>query len=377
MKKNIIKSDDYKIFIKEIKNRIQSSQIKAAISVNQEMLKLYWFIGSEIVKKQETANWGDGLLIQISSDLKKEFPDMKGFSHRNLKYIRQWFNFWNNNLEIRPQPVDELFTTKNEIGKQLVAQLNNNEPHLIFQIPWGHNILIVSKANSTKEAIFYVNKTIKNNWSRNVLLNQIESKLYERQGKAITNFDQHLPTNNSDLAKEVLKDPYNFDFLTMHEKYNERELEKALVADITNFLLELGEGFSYVGKQYKLTVDNEDFYIDLLFYHIKLHSYVVIELKTGKFKPEYAGKLNFYISAVDGILKTENDNPTIGILICKEKSKTIVEYALKDISKPIGVSEYELTKHLPDEYKDALPSIEQIEKEIGDALSLSKGGGDE
>ncbi len=348
MSKEIIKSDDYKIFITQIKNRIQSSQIKAAISVNQEMLKLYWFIGSEIVKKQETSHWGDGFLKQISVDLKKEFPDMKGFSVRNLELMRKWYRYW---------------IQRDEIAKQVVSQLDHAP---IFQIPWGHNILIVRKSNSIKEALFYASKTIENNWSRNVLLNQIDSNLYERQGKSISNFDKHLPAKDSDLAKEILKDPYNFDFLTMHEKYNERELEKALVADITNFLLELGEGFSYVGKQYKLTVDNEDFYIDLLFYHIKLHSYVVIELKTGQFRPEYTGKLNFYVSAVDGILKTEKDNPTIGILICKEKSKTIVEYALKDISKPIGVSEYELTRHLPDEYKNALPTIEQIERELGD-----------
>ncbi len=362
MGEKIVKSDDYKVFIKQMKNRIQSSQIKAALSVNTEMLKLYWFIGSEIVEKQKTANWGDGLLKQISVDLKKEFPDIKGFSYINVKYMKQWFMFW---------------TAENEIRQQVVAQLDNSNLPMIFLIPWGHNILIVSKTNSIDEALFYMSKTIENNWSRNVLLNQIESKLYERQGSAITNFDKHFPAKDSYLEKEILKDPYNFDFLTIHEKYNERELEKALVADITNFLLELGEGFSYVGKQYKLTVDDEDFYIDLLFYHIKLHSYVVIELKTGKFKPEYAGKLNFYVSAVDGILKTESDNTTIGILICKEKSKTIVEYALKDISKPIGVSEYELTKHLPDEYKNALPSIEQIEREIDDVLRVANGGGDE
>lgn len=341
--KNIVQSVDYRIFIKQIKTKIQSSQIKAAISVNKEMLKLYWFIGSEISKKQKTANWGDGLLIKISEDLKKEFPEMKGFSETNLKYMKQWFLFWG----FSPQIVDDL------------------ENAIIFQIPWGHNREIISKAASDEEALFYVNKTIENNWSRNVLLNQIESKLFNRQGKAITNFDNRLPAEQSDLAKEILKDPYNFDFLTIHEKFNEKELEKALVDDITRFLLELGSGFSYVGKQYKLTVDDEDFYIDLLFYHIKLHAFVVIELKSGKFKPEYAGKLNFYVSAVDGILKTQNDNPTIGILICKEKSKTIVEYSLKDINKPIGVTGYILTKHLPEEYKNVLPSIEEIEREIG------------
>ena len=269
---------------------------------------------------------------------------MKGFSETNLKYMKKWVLYW----KTSPQVVDDL----------------ENAP--IFQIPWGHNREIITKIKSLNKALFYVQKTLVNNWSRNVLLPQIESGLFERQGQAISNFDKQLPAPHSDLAKQLLKDPYSFDFLTMHEKYNERELEKSLVADITNFLLELGEGFSYVGKQYKLTIDSENFYIDLLFYHVKLHSYVVVELKTGKFKPEYAGKLNFYVSAVDGILKTQQDNPTIGILICKEKSRTIVEYALKDIAKPIGVSEYVLTKQLPPKYKDTLPSIEQIERGIGD-----------
>lgn len=357
-KQNISKNDDYISFIKQIKSRIQSSQIKAAISVNQEMLKLYWFIGSEIVKKQETANWGDGLLKQISDDLQKEFPEMKGFSVTNIKYMKNWFLFW----RISPQVVDDL---NNENRQQLVAQLENGGISAIFQIPWGHNREIITKIKNSTEALFYVNKTIENNWSRNVLVHQIESQLYERHGKAITNFESRLPAAQSDLAKEVLKDPYNFDFLTIHEKYNEKELEKELVSDITDFLLELGSGFSYIGKQYKITVDNEDFYIDLLFYHVKLHSFVVIELKTVKFKPEFAGKLNFYVSAVDDLIKSDLDNPTIGILICKEKSKTIVEYALKDVNKPIGVSEYELTRHLPEKYKNALPTIEEIEKEIG------------
>ena len=342
----IKKSDDYLEFIKRIKNQIHSVQIKAAFSVNKEMLKLYWFIGSEIIAKQKKANWGDGIINQISSDLQSEFPEMKGFSETNLKYMKKWVMFWGNS----PQVVDYL----------------ENAP--IFLIPWGHNREIITKINSTKEAMFYVRKTIENGWSRNVLLNQIGSDLFARQGKAITNFQRKLPKSQSDLAKEIIKDPYNFDFLTIEEKYNEKELEKALVDDITKFLLELGAGFSFIGKQYKIAIDNEDFYIDLLFYHTKLHSYVVIELKTGKFKPEYAGKLNFYVSVVDDILKTEIDNPTVGILICKEKSKTIVEYALKDISKPVGVSEYVLSKHLPKEYKNALPTVEQIENGIRQKL---------
>lgn len=338
----IINSDTYTDFINQIKNQIQASQTKAAISVNKEMLKLYWFIGSEIVEKQKNSNWGDGFIKQVSEDLKNEFLNIKGFSVTNLKYMKKWYLFFSKS----PQLVDDL----------------QSMPFL--QIPWGHNREIITKLKSQNEALFYVAKTIENNWSRNVLTHQIEAELFQREGKAITNFETNLPAYQSDLAKQILKDPYNFDFLTINEKYNERELEKAITSDITNFLLELGTGFSYIGKQYKLTVDNNDFYIDLLFYHVKLHSYVVVELKTGNFKPEFAGKLNFYVSAVDDMLKTELDKPTIGILICKEKSKTIVEYALKDISKPIGVSQYVLSKYLPKEYKQALPSIEQIEKEI-------------
>ncbi|MCF6174346.1 MAG: PDDEXK nuclease domain-containing protein [Victivallaceae bacterium] len=350
----IITTTDYKNFIEKIKSQIQQSQIKAAVSVNVEMLKLYWFMGEQIVEKQKSTKWGDGFLKQLSQDLKAEFPDIKGFSKRNLEIIRRWYLFWCQEISI---------------AKQLVSQLKDEKESLLFQIPWGQNIVIITKSKSIEEALFYVQKTIENNWSRNVLVHQIESGLYKRTGKAITNFEKRLPATDSDLANQILKDPYNFDFLTMRERYDEKELEDALTTNITEFLLELGSGFSYIGKQYKLTVDNEDFYIDLLFYHTKLHSYVVIELKTGKFKPEYAGKLNFYVSAIDGELKTEQDNSTIGILICKEKKKTIVEYALKDISKPIGVSEYMLTKHLPDEYKSSLPNIEEIERKIG--------GGDE
>lgn len=239
------------------------------------------------------------------------------------------------------------------IGQQLVAQ-----------IPWGHNIVIVSKCKSNAEAFFYIQKTIQNNWSRAVLTHHIESGLYAREGKAITNFRTTLPEPQSDLARQILKDPYGFDFLMLREKHDEKELEDALINHVTRFLLELGFGFSYLGRQHQLEINGDEFFIDLLFYHVRLHCYVVVELKTVKFKPEFAGKLNFYVSAVDGILKTEQDNPTIGILICKSKNKTVVEYALKDIHKPIGVSEYTITKNLPEEFKSSLPSIEEIEAEL-------------
>jgi predicted nuclease of restriction endonuclease-like (RecB) superfamily len=275
----------------------------------------------------------------MSQDLKIEFPEMKGFSRRNLEFMRQWYRFWEG---------------ESAIAKQVVSQ-----------IPWGHNLVIIGKIKSIDEAMFYVQKTIQNNWSRSVLTHQIESRLYQREGKAITNFEATLPVPHSDLARQTIKDPYSFDFLMLRERYDERELEDALIEHITQFLLELGAGFSYLGRQYRLNVAGDEFFMDLLFYHVRLHCYVVIELKTVKFKPEFAGKLNFYISAVDGILKTEQDNPTIGILICKSKNNTVVEYALQDIHKPIGVSEYTITQHLPDELKSSLPSIEEIEAELG------------
>ena len=336
----------YQLLIKTIKTEIRSAQIKAAVSVNTELLKLYWFLGSQIAAEQEKGHWGDGLLKQISYDLQKTFPDMKGFSHRNVKYMKQWFSFW---------------SLGESIGQQAVAQLKIG---MIFQIPWGQNLVIISKSDSQDEALFYVRKTVQNSWSRAVLTHQIESKLYQRQGKAMSNFASQLPQPLSDLAQQTLKDPYCFDFLTLSEKYNERELESALVENITQFLLELGTGFAFIGRQYKLQISNQDFYIDLLFYHIQLRCYVVIELKATDFKPEFAGKLNFYISAVDDILANEQDNLTIGLLICKSKDKIIVEYSLKNINAPVGISEYELTQQLPVPLKPSLPSIKEIEAEI-------------
>jgi predicted nuclease of restriction endonuclease-like (RecB) superfamily len=341
MKQALIQDKTYSNWLKELKQKVLLVQIKAAVKVNSELLQFYWELGQDIVDKQKNAKWGDGFLKQLSIDLSSAFPDMKGFSLSNLKYIKQWYLFYSR-----------------EIGKsqQAVGQL--------VQIPWGHNIVIISKCKNLDEAFFYIQKTIQNNWSRSVLTHHIESDLFKREGKAITNFKTTLPEPQSDLAKETLKDPYNFDFVTLTEKHNERELENALIDHVSRFLLELGAGFAYIGEQYKLEIDGDEFFIDLLFYHVKLHCYVVVELKSVKFKPEFAGKLNFYVSAVDGILKSEPDKATIGILICKSKNNTVVEYALKDVHKPIGVSEYIITKNLPAEFKSSLPSIEEIEAEL-------------
>ncbi len=392
---NLIKTIDYKDFIKNIKSQIQTSQIKAAISVNSELLHLYWFLGSNIVEKQKMHSWGTSFIKQISKDLQEEFPNMSGFSEPNLRFVKRWYLFYSEYLINRLQLVSEfkneksqqvvnqlenstqLIKTKgNKKGKQVVSLLENElatklKSHKIFQIPWGHHILLLTKIKDVDIALYYVNKTVEFNWSRSVLEHQIESKLYEREGKAVNNFSKTLPEPQSDLANQILKSPYNFDFLTMTKKYKERELEKGLTDHITQFLLELGSGFSFVGKQYPLTVGGDDFFIDLLFYHVKLHCFVVIELKTVKFKPEYAGKLNFYVSAMDGEIKTKEDKPTIGILICKSKNNSVVEYSLNKVDSPIGVSEYDINDALPDEFKSNLPSIEEFEAKL-DEIEVDK-----
>ena len=353
--------DEYRDWIVSIKQRVKASQIKAALAVNSELLELYWFIGEQILEKQQTAKWGDGFLKQMSQDLLAEFPEVKGFSLRNLQIMRKWVLFWNHPDAI----VKHSAAPRMEIAQQVAAQLIPIAQQLVSQIPWGHNMLLLQKLRDPAVALFYVQKTIENNWSRAVLTHQIESGLHLRAGQAINNFAATLPEPESDLARQLLRDPYNFDFLTLTERHNERELEDGLLEHLTKFLLELGAGFAFVGRQHRIEVDGDDFYIDLLFYHLRLHCYVVIELKVDKFKPEYAGKLNFYVSAVDSQVRLAEDGPTIGILICKSKSDITVEYSLRDLNKPIGVSEYQITENLPDQLKSSLPSIEQIEAELG------------
>lgn len=342
-------TEEYKSWINDVKMRIKQSQIKASVKINYELLDLYWELGRDIVSKQENAKWGDSFLNVMSKDLQKAFPGMSGFSTQNLKHIRYWYRFYSEGAR----------------GLQLVTQFETLEK-MVKSIPWGHNQRIAYKCKDINEALFYVQKTMDNNWSRNVLEHQIDSDLYERQGKAITNFQVKLPVPQSDLAEQTLKDPYNFDFLTLREEYNEKELEDALVNQITQFLLELGTGFSYLGRQVHIKVGESDFYMDLLFYHVRLHCYVVVELKTEKFKPEFAGKLNFYVTAVNKNMKAEQDNQTIGILICKDKDDVVAEYSLDDMSQPIGIAQYELTKVLREEFKSSLPTIEEIESELSE-----------
>lgn len=337
-----IANSEYKEWITDLKQQVRSVQLKAATAVNTTLLEFYWALGADIVKKQKESSWGSGFLKQLSKDLMDEFPEIKGFSYRNLAAIKKWYLFYNQGDTVKVKQAASLLT----------------------KIPWWHNVVIIQKCDSVEQSLFYVQKTIENSWSRSVLTHQIESDLYNRSGKAITNFETTLPAPQSDLAREMIKDPYKFDFLTLTEKYTERELEKGLIDHIAKFLMELGAGFAYLGTQVPVTVGKRDFYLDLLFYHTRLHCYVVIELKVVEFEPEHAGKLNFYIKAIDEQLRTENDTPTIGILLCKGKDKVVAEYALSDIHKPIGVSEYELTQALPDELKLNLPTIEQIEAEF-------------
>jgi predicted nuclease of restriction endonuclease-like (RecB) superfamily len=354
-------NSDYKNWLIELKANIKRSQIKAALAVNSELIQLYWDLGKQIVEKQEYAKWGSGFIDQLSKDLKEEFPEMRGLAVSNLKYCRQFFLFYGQSV-IRQQVVGELQDTDNQLNenaKQVASQLENQ----LLNIPWGHHIIIFQKIKNVPEAFFYVQQTIENNWSRAVLEMQIETNLYARQGKAITNFKHTLPEIDSDLAQALLKDTYNFEFISFSGKVKELELEQKLIDNITKFLLELGKGFAYMGRQFEINVGGEIFKTDLLFYHTKLKCYIVIELKVTKFKPEYVGKLNFYLTAINRFVKDSSDKPSIGILLCKTKNDVVVDFALHDTNKPMGVSEYTYTQ-LPTLIQQALPTIQQFTERL-------------
>ena len=327
----------YDQLLRDLKERIRHAQVRAALAVNRELVALYWQIGQEILLQQQQQGWGAKVIERLAKDLKKEFPDMTGFSRSNLLSMRAF-------AEAYPDP-------------QIVQQL-------VGQIPWGHNVRILEQVKDPVQRLWYVQQTIENGWSRNVLVHQIESRLYSRLGSAVTNFELVLPQSQSDLANQILKDPYNFSFLSLSREMQERELEKGLVDHIRDFLLELGVGFSFLGSQYPLEVSGKEFRLDLLFYHVRLHCYVVIELKVGEFEPEFSGKMAFYVSAVDNLLKTEVDQPTIGIILCKSKDKTIAEYALQPLQSPISVATYRLRDTLPEPLQDSLPTIAQLEMEL-------------
>ena len=327
----------YDRFLQDLKTRIRTAQIRATLSVNRELTLLYWDIGQEILTRQAEAGWGAKVIERLAKDLKREFPDIKGFSRSNLMYMRAF-------AEAYPDPA--------------IVQA------VLGQITWYHNIALLEKTKNPEERLWYAQETAINGWSRNVLVLQIESELFQRQGSAVTNFDLALPQPQSDLAKQLVKDPYCFDFLDISHQSEERELERGLIDHIRDFLLELGMGFAFMGSQYPLTVSDKEYRLDLLFYHTHLHCYVVIDLKMGEFEPEYSGKMNFYVTAVDNILRRAGDQPTIGLIICKSKDRTIVEYALNAMQKPIGVSTFQLKNQLPETLQGNLPTIEQLTTEV-------------
>ena len=339
---------NYKTFLTDIKKRLNESQLRAAFAVNNQLINFYWQLGREIIEKQKMFKWGDQFLTQFSDDLRKAVPGLQGFSVTNLKRMRLF-----------AQAYPDF-----EIGAQAVHQL-----------PWGHIVLILHRVRAQEERNWYSEQVLKNGWSRSILEMQIESGLYGRQAKKdkkLTNFKEHLPKAQSDLAHDILKDPYHFDFLTIQSKAHERAIEEGLIAHMRDFLLELGQGFAFVGSQVPLTIDDQEFFVDLLFYHLNLRAFVVCELKASKFKPEHTGQLSFYLSAVDDLLRKEGDNQTIGILLCQSKNKVVAEYALRNIKAPIGVSEYKLSKSLPKELKTSLPTIEELEAELNEIVKLKE-----
>ncbi|MGI0494317.1 PDDEXK nuclease domain-containing protein [Alkalinema pantanalense CENA528] len=328
----------YEQTLLDLKRRIRSAQVRAALAVNQELLLLYWQIGKTILEQQQREGWGTKVIDRLARDLKQEFPSLGGLSSRNLKYMRAFADAY----------------PDSEFVQRCVAQ-----------IPWRHNLVLLDKLKRPEERVWYAQQALENGWSRDVLALQVESDLYRRQGNAVTNFDRTLPQPQSDLAQQLIKDPYHLEFLTLGKDAQERDLETALITHIRDFLLELGVGFAFVGSQYRLEVEGDEFFVDLLFYHLKLRCYVAIELKMTDFKPEYSGKMNFYVAAIDDLLRHPSDNPTIGIILCRDKKKTIAEYALRNVNSPIAIS----THHLPKQLEDQLPTIEQLETEINSVVS--------
>ncbi|HSW69776.1 MAG TPA: PDDEXK nuclease domain-containing protein [Gammaproteobacteria bacterium] len=332
---------NYKDFLHGIKERLKKAQIRAALAANTELVRFYWQLGADLIEQQKKYQWGENFLEQFSRDLRSSFPAMQGFSVTNLKRMR------------------------------LFAKAYPKSPQAVDQLPWGHISLLIHAVKDELIRGWYAQQTTQNGWSRSVLEMQIESGLYERQGvisNKVTNYHEHLPASQSDLARDILKDPYNFDFLTISDEAHERDIENALVTHVRDFLIELGQGFAFVGSQVPLSIDDQEFFIDLLFYHLHLRCFVVVELKANSFKPEHTGQLGFYLAVVDDLMKKESDNPSIGILLCKSKSKIVAEYALRGMKAPIGISEYVLSKVVPKELKSNLPTIEQIE------LALNENG---
>jgi predicted nuclease of restriction endonuclease-like (RecB) superfamily len=376
--------------LKEVKARIQQAQTRAVLSANAELVRLYWDIGRMIDQRQQQQGWGAGIIPRLARDLRNELPEVKGFSVRNIGLMLTFFREYPDASAIGQQPVAQLRAhpkvsqavaqlradTKSPLAAAKLGAITNAQQAAaqlpdaaLWSIPWFHHVVLMAKVKDLPTRLWYMQQTLANGWSRNVLLLMIKSDAHRRQGKAITNFERLLPAPQSDLVQQTLKDPYIFDFLTLEEPFHERELETNLLHQLERFLLELGQGFAFVGRQFHLDLGDSDFYIDLLFYHLKLRSFFVIDLKKGQFKPEHAGKMNFYLSVVDDRLRHETDAPSIGLILCQDRNQIIAEYALRGADKPIGISEYELTRALPPGLKSALPTVEEIEAELEDAVS--------
>ncbi|MDR3054154.1 MAG: PDDEXK nuclease domain-containing protein [Zoogloeaceae bacterium] len=361
----------YRDLLADIKARLRQSQQRAALSANAEMLRMYWDIGRMIAARQEREGWGAGVIPRLASDLKNELPEEKGFSVTNLKrmvqFSREYPELFSIGALVVPQLPASISNDTKERAQPVPLSQMPTAPQAVSLLSWGHNVVLMQKIKDLPVRHWYAYQTLTHGWSRDTLSIQIKNHAHERAGNAVTNFQNTLPTPHASLADSLLKDPYLFDFLTLEEPFHERELETGLLVHLQKFLLELGRGFAFVGRQYPLEVSNRDFYIDLLFYHLNLRCFVVVELKKGDFKPEYAGKMNFYCSAVDDLLRHEHDAPTIGLILCQTKDRVLAEYALRDIHKPIGVADYELTHALPEQLATSLPSIESLENELSAA----------
>ncbi|MCF8015976.1 MAG: PDDEXK nuclease domain-containing protein [Chromatiaceae bacterium] len=375
--------DLYRDLLSDIKTRVRQAQHRAALSANAEMIHLYWDIGRMIAARQEREGWGAGVLPRLAVDLKNELPDEKGFSLRNLKLMVQFYRAYPERLAIGQRAVAQLMgpSLSTEIGQPAVAQTGvpsvpESEQisaaamlqRAVVQLSWAHNVILIQKIKHLPTRLWYAHQALEQGWSRDILTVQIKNRAHERQGAAVTNFSTTLPQLHAALAQGLLKDPYLFDFLTLDEPFRERELETGLLTHIQKFLIELGRGFAFVGRQYRLEVSDREFYLDLLFFHLHLRCFVVVDLKKGDFKPEYAGKMNFYCSVVDDQLRHQEDAPTIGLILCQTKDRILAEYALRDINKPIGVADYELTRALPAELESSLPSIDDIETELSSSM---------
>jgi len=373
---NLAKVSNFALLISEVKQRIQLAQTRAVLSVNSELVRMYWDIGRIIDARQKREGWGSAVIPKLAQELKNEMPELKGFSERNIGRMIAFYRDYPDPSSILPQAVAKSSASQTGKGTPSVVSLSKKLPQpvaemtdsLLWSVPWAHHVVLMDKISDIPTRRWFMEQILANGWSRNILILHIESHAHKRHGNVSSNFNFTLPPHQSDLVQQTLKDPYIFDFLTLTEPFHERELETELVRHLEKFLIELGQGFAFVGRQYKIEVGDEDFYIDLLFYHLRLRAFVVIELKKGKFKPEYAGKMNFYCNVINERIKHPTDQPTIGLILCQERSRLMVEYSFAGIDKPIGISTYKLTRVLPKDLRSALPTVEEIESELAEAV---------